>query len=260
MSSLDPRAGFGRHGLRSLDRDGRSVDRPDRRAVAALVRRGGRGQVTAGGPSSPAGHGLTVPAGQVAATSFLSCPPPLPDEPPDAGQAMAATHDRWARGRAAARREHRHPRRPARVRGAARPDQLRRRHGRGGHHQPARAGRGRAATTTTGTPGSATSATPARRRPRRALTRCSTTPSVRLRRLLDDGPKLAPAYTVDGGRVPDQRWLDLPGYPGGIRHGRQLGEPAVPARRARRVAAAARRRGPARPAGPGRLAGGRDRR
>jgi alpha,alpha-trehalase len=34
-------------------------------------------------------------------------------------------------------------------------------------------------------------------------------------RLHDDGPKLVPAYTVDGGRVPDQRRLDLPGYPGG---------------------------------------------
>jgi len=35
-------------------------------------------------------------------------------------------------------------------------------------------------------------------------------------RLHEDGPKLVPAYTVDGGRVPDQRKLDLPGYPGGF--------------------------------------------
>jgi alpha,alpha-trehalase len=34
-------------------------------------------------------------------------------------------------------------------------------------------------------------------------------------RLLDDGPDLSPAYTIVGGRVPDQRSLDLPGYPGG---------------------------------------------
>lgn len=34
-------------------------------------------------------------------------------------------------------------------------------------------------------------------------------------RLLADGPNLKPAYTVDGGRVPDQRRLRLPGYPGG---------------------------------------------
>lgn len=34
-------------------------------------------------------------------------------------------------------------------------------------------------------------------------------------RLLDDGPNLSPAYTNVGGRVPDQRSLHLPGYPGG---------------------------------------------
>jgi hypothetical protein len=35
-------------------------------------------------------------------------------------------------------------------------------------------------------------------------------------RVLDHGPMLAPAYTVDGGPVPDQRRLALPGYPGGF--------------------------------------------
>jgi alpha,alpha-trehalase len=34
-------------------------------------------------------------------------------------------------------------------------------------------------------------------------------------RLLDDGPRLAPAYTVAAGPVPEERDLDLPGYPGG---------------------------------------------
>jgi GH15 family glucan-1,4-alpha-glucosidase len=34
-------------------------------------------------------------------------------------------------------------------------------------------------------------------------------------RLLADGAKLAPAYTVSGDPVPGQRSLDLPGYPGG---------------------------------------------
>ena len=34
-------------------------------------------------------------------------------------------------------------------------------------------------------------------------------------RLLDDGPRMAPAYTVGGGRVPDERPVGLPGYPGG---------------------------------------------
>ncbi|MEU1707148.1 glycoside hydrolase family 15 protein [Streptomyces sp. NPDC005706] len=35
-------------------------------------------------------------------------------------------------------------------------------------------------------------------------------------RLLTDGPRLAPAYTVHGTPVPEQRELDLPGYPGGF--------------------------------------------
>jgi GH15 family glucan-1,4-alpha-glucosidase len=34
-------------------------------------------------------------------------------------------------------------------------------------------------------------------------------------RLLTDGPDLKPAYTTTGAAVPDQRSLDLPGYPGG---------------------------------------------
>jgi len=35
-------------------------------------------------------------------------------------------------------------------------------------------------------------------------------------RLLGDGPRLAPAYTVDGRTIPRARRLDLPGYPGGF--------------------------------------------
>ncbi|MFJ9770844.1 glycoside hydrolase family 15 protein [Kitasatospora sp. NPDC101157] len=34
-------------------------------------------------------------------------------------------------------------------------------------------------------------------------------------RLDEDGPHISPAYTVTGGRVPDQHSVDLPGYPGG---------------------------------------------
>ena len=34
-------------------------------------------------------------------------------------------------------------------------------------------------------------------------------------RVLEDGDRLVPAYLPDGGRVPDERTLDLPGYPGG---------------------------------------------
>jgi alpha,alpha-trehalase len=34
-------------------------------------------------------------------------------------------------------------------------------------------------------------------------------------RVLQDGDQLAPAYTIDGGRVPGEKPLPLPGYPGG---------------------------------------------
>jgi hypothetical protein len=34
-------------------------------------------------------------------------------------------------------------------------------------------------------------------------------------RVLADGPHLMPAYTIDGRPVPEQRPLELPGYPGG---------------------------------------------
>ncbi len=34
-------------------------------------------------------------------------------------------------------------------------------------------------------------------------------------RLLEHGPRLAPAYTIDGGPVPDERELPIAGYPGG---------------------------------------------
>ncbi|MFI2644024.1 glycoside hydrolase family 15 protein [Streptomyces sp. NPDC018610] len=44
-------------------------------------------------------------------------------------------------------------------------------------------------------------------------------------RLLSDGPRLAPAYTVHGRPVPEQRELGLPGYPGGSsRIGNHVGE------------------------------------
>ncbi|MGW4350120.1 glycoside hydrolase family 15 protein [Streptomyces sp. NPDC004690] len=44
-------------------------------------------------------------------------------------------------------------------------------------------------------------------------------------RLRSDGPRLAPAYTVHGRPVPDQRELGLPGYPGGSsRIGNHVGE------------------------------------
>ncbi|MYT28584.1 MULTISPECIES: glycoside hydrolase family 15 protein [unclassified Streptomyces] len=44
-------------------------------------------------------------------------------------------------------------------------------------------------------------------------------------RLHEDGPRLAPAYRMDGRRLPSPRRLDLPGYPGGFdRVGNQVNE------------------------------------
>ena len=103
----------------------------------------------------------------------------------------------------------------------------------------------RGATTTTATRGSGTSATPARRPRWPALTSCSTAFRFVSSRLLADGPHLKPAYTVQGGGCRTRR-LDLPGYPGGTVRW-QPGQRAVPARLARRGAAPARHRGPARP-------------
>ena len=50
-------------------------------------------------------------------------------------------------------------------------------------------------------------------------------------RLLADGDRMTPAYTCDARPVPDQVELDLPGYLGRTQPHRQLGQPAVPARR-----------------------------
>ena len=60
-------------------------------------------------------------------------------------------------------------------------------------------------------------------------------------RLLADGPELKPAYTITGDAVPDERQLEPARLPGRHRHRRQLGQPAIPARRLRRSAAAVRR-------------------
>ena len=105
---------------------------------------------------------------------------------------------------------------PACLRGAARADQRRRRHGRRGDDEPARACRGRAATTTTATSGSATSASPARPSPRPARTRCWTTRyGSSAPGFWTTGRSSAPPTPPPAAAFPDQRSLHLPGYPGG---------------------------------------------
>ena len=87
--------------------------------------------------------------------------------------------------------------------------------------------------------------------------------AVALRRRPAAGPRGPAAPRLHDHRwaaVPDQRTLNLPGYPGGHDHDRELGQPAIPARRVRRGAAAVRRRRPARPPGHRPLARRRSRR
>ncbi len=85
----------------------------------------------------------------------------------------------------------------------------------------------RAATTTTATPGSATSATRGRQPPSvGAGDLLDAAVGFVSARLLEHGPRLAPAYTVDGGRLPGEARLHLPGYPGGHGRDRQPGAAA----------------------------------
>ena len=80
-----------------------------------------------------------------------------------------------------------------------------------------------------------------RRRPGR--TRCSMPRSASSPTACSStATELAPAYTADGEPVPDERRLDLPGYPGGYDIVGNWVSEAVPARRVRRGAAAVRRR------------------
>ena len=79
-------------------------------------------------------------------------------------------------------------------------------------------------------------------------------------RLLADGPGLMPAYTVDRRAHSRRAGAAAARVPRRVGPGREPGARPVPARRARRVAVAVRRRGPARHAGRGRLAGGGGRR
>ena len=153
-------------------------------------------------------------------------------------------------------------RHPPRLRRAARAHQPRWRHGRGGHDRACPSAPARAATTTTATSGSVTSASPAQaiaaaraasaaRRCRRGSSPpgCSTTAQIWHR----PTPPTA-------SRVPDERSLHLPGYPGGHDVARQPRQRPVPTRRLRRIAAALRRCRPARPSRRRRLARRRNRR
>ena len=215
--ALDLRAGFGRCGLRSVKRNdrgawtGRAGDlhvRWSGDVAQARVHRAGRASVLA--------MNVTVAAGDTRDLVLELSADPFRDEPAGPAQLWSATRERWAEAvppldGVVAARDARHAQVVLRgltsasggmVAAATTSLPERAEQGRNYDYRYAwirdQVYAGRAA----------------------AAAGCYSLADDAVRfiasRLLDDGPKLVPAYTVDGGRVPDQRRLDLPGYPGGF--------------------------------------------
>jgi alpha,alpha-trehalase len=214
---LDARAGFGQHGLRSVSRDdhgtwtGRTGDlylRWSGDVDEARVGRAGRASVLS--------MTLTVPPGESRDLVLELSAEPLRDEPADATAAWRTTQERWAQAappldNVTAARDARQAQ--AVLRGLT------------------SSGGGMVAAATTSLPERAEQGRNYDYRyawirdqvyAGRAAGVAGAYPllddAVRFvsGRLHEDGPKLVPAYTTDGGAVPDQRRLDLPGYPGGF--------------------------------------------
>ncbi len=214
---LDLRAGFGEHGLRSVKRDDRGAwtghagdlhVRWSGDVGQARVHRAGRASVLA--------MNVAVPPGDTRDLVLELSADPLRDDPADPAQLWSATRERWAEAvppldGVVAARDARHAQ--VVLRGLT------------------SAGGGMVAAATTSLPERAEEGRNydyryawirdqvyAGRAAAAAGCYSLLDDAVRFisSRLLDDGPKLVPAYTVDGGRVPDQRPLDLPGYPGGF--------------------------------------------
>ncbi len=168
---LDVWAGYGRDAMRSLKlaagswtgRDsqirfrwsGASTARPDSDGVLAMT--------------------LDLAAGEHHDLVLELSDRPFDQDAPEPDAAWQATQEAWSsavpgRDDLTAARDARHTYAPAR------PDRRPRRHGRGSHDLATRAAGRRAKITTTGSPGYATSATPASPWPRIAPTRCSAAP------------------------------------------------------------------------------------
>jgi hypothetical protein len=214
--TLDLRPGFGRRGLRSVSRDddgvwtGRAGDLHVRWSGAV-----GRAKAHRAGRASVLTLNLTVPAGQTRDLVLELSAGRLPDEPADPAALWRATSERWAQAvppldEVVATRDARHA--AVVLRGLT------------------SAGGGMVAAATTSLPERAEEGRNYDYRyawirdqvyAGRAAAAAGCYPLLDdatafiSARLHDDGPKLVPAYTVDGGPVPDQRDLNLPGYPGG---------------------------------------------
>jgi alpha,alpha-trehalase len=214
---LDLRAGFGEHGLRSVKRDDRGAWTG--RAGDLHVRWSGdvgQARVHRAGRASVLAMNVAVPPGDTRDLVLELSAEPLRDDLGDPAQLWSATRERWAEAvppldGVVAARDARHAQ--VVLRGLT------------------SAGGGMVAAATTSLPERAEEGRNydyryawirdqvyAGRAAAAAGCYSLLDDAVRFisSRLLDDGPKLVPAYTVDGGRVPDQRPLDLPGYPGGF--------------------------------------------
>ena len=208
---LDARAGFGEHRMRDLKcRDGVWTARSGPLFVrwsgagGAKVRRDGALEAF-----------LDVPAGDVHDLVLELSDRPLPDELPDAGRAWSGTADAWHRAV-----------RP--VMGTIADGDARQAYAvlRG----MTASGGGMAAAATMGLPERAEEGRNYDYRYAWIRDQCYAGQAVAAYgadpllddavrfvadRVLADGPELRPAYTVSGGPVPDERCLELSGYPGG---------------------------------------------
>jgi alpha,alpha-trehalase len=212
---LDVRAAFGRYGLRRAHRDERGTWTG--RAGGLYVRWSGAGRSVraSGGRGSVLTGRLTVPRGEYRDLVLEISDQPLPDDPPDADELWRATEAAWARAvppvcDAVGPRDATHA--CAVLTGMT------------------SAGGGMVAAATTSLPERAKAGRNYDYRYAWIRDQCyagqgaaaagltsllDSAVTFVAGHLLEDGPALAPAYLVTGGRVPDQRELNLPGYPGG---------------------------------------------
>jgi alpha,alpha-trehalase len=214
--SLDPRAEFGRKSLRALRRG--SAGWGAGRLGELHLRWSGDvsgAKVSAAGRGSQLSLILAVPPGTRRDLVLELSDQPLPREPPDVDVRWGATEAAW-------------------VQGVPRPDDMTA--GRDARHAYAvlrgltSSGGGMVAAATTSLPERAEEGRNYDYRYAWIRDQCYAGQAIAAAgphplldqavcfvaaRLHADGPALAPAYTVTGGRVPGQRRLDLPGYPGG---------------------------------------------
>ena len=258
---LDARAGFGRHSAEPMDRQREVCGRP---AGGQLRLRWTGGEKARPVAADDGGHALamelTIPAGGCHDLVLELSGQALPERPPEPEKAWQATEHTWRTCVPDFAGRPRPERHPARLRGPARAHQCRRRHGRRGDDEPARA-RG---------------ARPKLRLPlrldprpvlhRRGHRRGRRIPAARRRGTV----RLRPASGRRAQAQPRLHHRRRPRSRSALarsarlsRRPRHRGQPRqrpVPARRVRRIAAAARGRRWPRPPRRRRVAGRRDRR